>query len=104
LQKAVGEPIARGITAVDDWENLRRFAKVSALRYTILRDEIIASAGAKDYDYDARLKKVYAGADEATKRTFDAWAVIDNNIPAEATKQAEERAKIIKQDSGGSHN
>jgi len=46
LQKAVGEPITRGITAVDDWENLRRFARVSGVRYTIFKDSIIESAGA----------------------------------------------------------
>jgi hypothetical protein len=90
----------RDVEAVGDWEDLRRFARVSGLRYTILRDEIIASAGAKDYDCDAGLKKAYAEADEATKRTFDSWAIIDKNSPAEAAKQAEERAKIIKQSSG----
>jgi hypothetical protein len=52
LLKAVGEPSGREFQAAQDWENLRRFAKVSMLRYSLLRDAIIAGAGAEDYDYD----------------------------------------------------
>lgn len=102
LQKAVSEPLVSDMTAMADWGNLRRFAIASWRRYTILRDAIITSAGAEDYDYDAGLKKAYAEADAVTKRFFDSWALIDQNIPSEAAKDAEERAKIVKQ-SAGSH-
>jgi len=94
LQKAVREYVARDFTAINDWENLRRFAKVSALRYTLFRDDISASAGDKNYDYDANPKKAYAGADALTQRTLDAWAVTDKNIPSELAQMAKDAAKV----------
>jgi len=94
LQKALRESIARDLTAINDWENLRRFAKVSSLRYTIFRDDIIASAGDKNYDYDASLKRAYSHADGPTQRTLDAWALIDKNIPSEVAQMAKDVAKV----------
>jgi hypothetical protein len=90
LQKAVRESIARDLTAINDWENLRRFVKVSSLRYTIFRDDTIASAGDKNYDYEANLKRAYDRADAPMQRTLDAWAVIDKNIPSEVAQMAKD--------------
>jgi hypothetical protein len=95
LIKAIAEPGGRSVQAVTDWENLRTFATISALEYSSFRSDIIAGAGAKDYDYDTQVKKAYAEADAATKRAIDAWNVINQQIPAEALKEAEERAKIL---------
>jgi hypothetical protein len=96
LLKAVGYPATREFQAAQDWENLRRFARVSMLRYSLLRDAIIAGAGAEDYDYDKTLKQAYDADDAVTKLTMDAWSIIDQNIPSEASKEAAQRAKIIK--------
>jgi len=57
LIKAVIEPTSRNRDAVNDLEYLRRFAMASSLEYSNFRDDIIAGAGADDYDYDTAIKK-----------------------------------------------
>lgn len=94
LIKALIEPTARNRDAVQDYEYLRRFATASSLEYADFSDDIIVGAGAEDYDYDTAIKKVYATAQFPMQRAIDAWGVINQNIPAQAMKEAEELAKI----------
>ncbi|HMH29068.1 MAG TPA: hypothetical protein VK580_10810 [Steroidobacteraceae bacterium] len=96
LQKAVAEPTQRYFQALSDWQNLRRFATVSMLKYSTERDAIITGAGATDYDYDANFNKAYNEADPVTKQTMTAWNVIDQNIPSEAAKENAELVMISK--------
>ena len=98
LLKAVGEPTSRLIVARTDWENLRRFAKVSMLEYVGRRNDIISGAGSKEFDYDSSIKKDFAAADSATKHTIDAWGVIEKHYPSEAEQEFTEAGKI---ESGG---
>jgi hypothetical protein len=96
LVKAFAEPTQRSFEAVQDWQNLRRFASVSALKYSTERDAIIAGAGSKDYDYDTNFKKSYSQADQLMKQTMDAWFVIDDTVPSAAAKENAELVKISK--------
>jgi hypothetical protein len=96
LQKAVADPALRYFQALQDWQNLRRFAKVSTLKYSTARDAIITGAGSKDYDYDANIRKAYEQSDAVTKQAMNAWYVIDENMPSEASKENAEMAKISK--------
>jgi hypothetical protein len=96
LRKAFAEPTQRSFEAVQDWQNLRRFASVSALKYSTERDAIITGARSKDYDYDTNFKKAYNQADQVMKQTMDAWFVIDESVPSAAAKENAELAKISK--------
>jgi hypothetical protein len=96
LLKAFAEPTQRSFEAVQDWQNLRRFASVSAIKYSTERDAIITGAGSKDYDYDTNFKKAYKQADQVMKQTMDAWFVIDETVPSNAAKENAELAKISK--------
>lgn len=96
LLKAFGAPTQRSFEAVQDWQNLRRFASVSALKYSTERDAIITGAGSKDYDYDTNFKKAYSLADQVMKQTMDAWFVIDESVPSAAAKENAELVKISK--------
>ena len=86
LNAAAAKPLYLEMTAASDWENLRQFARVSDLEYTTFRDDILIGAGAKDYDYDTGIKKIYKSANSATKHVIDSWDVINKSIPDEATK------------------
>jgi hypothetical protein len=96
LQKAVAEPAQRYFRALSDWQNLRRFATVSMLKYSTVRDDLITGAGSADYDYDANFNKAYKEADPVMQQTMNAWEVIDQNIPSEAAKENKELVKISK--------
>ena len=94
LLKAVAEPASRLYNASVDWENVRRFARISQLAYTSLRADIITGAGASDFDYNGSLGKVYASGDDATKNTINAWYVIERSVPPPILKRQKEIAQI----------
>jgi hypothetical protein len=83
LTKAVVEPFQRALAAANDFENLRLYARASELEYSTFRDDILASAGAKDYDYDTGIKKAYSAANSATKHAIEAWGVINKSVPTD---------------------
>lgn len=93
LDKAVGEPIYREVTAMKDWENLRLFARASQLEYDSLRNDILIGSGSPDYDYDTGIKAAYKSANPPMQRALDAWTVINKNVKSEKERSYEEFAE-----------
>jgi ABC-type amino acid transport substrate-binding protein len=100
LTKAVVEPSGREAVAVTDYENLRRFARVSALRYQEQRDAIISGAGSEKYDYGSGLRKLYSDADDLTKHTLNVWLLIDEKVPSTAAIEDQQKLEILRKASG----
>jgi len=83
--------------AVLDLEELRKFADASQKEYDALREDIAIGVGAKEYSYETHAKAMYAAADAPTKHAIDAWILIENNVPAEATKETKALADYMQE-------
>lgn len=100
LMKAVGVPMQRAGLAMEDWHNLRWYAKVSELEYKSLRNDILNGGGSTSYEYDTTIRSVAASADAATKRAIVAWNVIEKSIPSEEQALEKQGAGTAKRAAG----
>ncbi len=89
LEKAVAEPMRLEFQAATDLGHLRAYARVSRAEYEALLQDVAIGLGDKKYSYETHAKAMYAAADTPNKHAVDAWIVIENNVPSEATKETQ---------------
>lgn len=96
LNEKVTGPLKRSKTYHIDLQNLRRFAKISKTRYEALRDDILKMGGKVDsIELDVLLKMRYETLSPKMQKTWNLWEHIDAEIPSQASKNAQQRQKII---------
>lgn len=96
LNERVTDFLKRSNTYHIDLQNLRRLSKISRTRYEALRDDILKIGGKVDStELDVLLKMRYASLSPEMQKTWNLWEHIDAEIPSQASKNAQQRQKII---------
>lgn len=97
LRESLGGRASRVKLYDQDISNLRYFAEVIALEFEGQKSDILQLGASPTAEYDKLQKARYASLRPPMQKGLNVWFFIDNAMPSEASKAAEDRIKMMKQ-------